>query len=112
MHIDKMIRREIMGILLTAVILLTVFIGVSFAIFFSVDEGEETVIQVGDIELTFCKDTGCNEAYSNFGQIIGTEKDSSGNSVPSMIYPYETTALSLESNPYIFYIENTGVIYL
>jgi len=108
MHIDKMIRKEIMGILLTAVILLTVFIGVSFAVFFSVDEGEETVIQVGDIELTFCKDTSCNEAYSNFGQIIGTEKDENGNSVPSKIYPFETTALALETTPYIFYIENTG----
>ena len=108
MHIDKMIRREIMGILLTAVILLTVFIGVSFAVFFSVDEGEETVIQVGDIELTFCKDTSCNESYSNYGQIIGTEKDENGNSVPSKIYPFETTALALETTPYIFYIENTG----
>jgi len=41
-----MIRKEIMGILLTAVILLTVFIGVSFAVFFSVDEGEKLCLIV------------------------------------------------------------------
>ena len=107
MHIDKMIKKEIIGIILTTIILLTVFIGVSYASFFSVDEGEELVIEVGDIDVTFCKDVSCGEAYSNYGKVIGLQTVD-GVSTPSAIYPYETTAEALESTPYIFNVENTG----
>ena len=107
MHIDKMIKKEIIGVILTTIILLTVFIGVSYASFFSVDEGEELVIEVGDIDVTFCKDVSCGEAYSNYGKVIGLQTVD-GVSTPSAIYPYETTAEALESTPYIFNVENTG----
>ena len=84
----------------------TVILGVS-AYFMSVDKGEDNIISIGDLNVSFCVDKDCNENYSNFGQVIGT-KNVNGKSVIESIYPYESDEEALKSNPYIFNIKNTG----
>lgn len=107
MHIDKLIKREVINIVVTVVILLCLFIGVSYAAFFSVAEGTSNTISIGDIEVSFCVNASCGEDYSNFAKVIGlTEVD--GVSVPNAIYPYENDYDALETTPYIFKVENTG----
>ena len=46
----------------------------------SVDKGQDTVINMGDLNISFCKDTTCDTTYTNIGQIIGTK-----------VYNYTTT---------------------
>ena len=116
MQIDKIIKREVISIcifilVVSIILILLIFIGVSFASFFSVAEGETNTISIGDIDLTFCSDTTCNENYTNYGQTIGLT-DVDGVSTPLSIYPYATDAEALATTPYIFNVENTGVLKL
>ena len=101
------IKKEIVTIITFVVILLILFIGVSFAYFLAVDSGQSNVISVGDLEIRFCEDQSCEESYSNFGQVIGTRKVN-GQSVIESIYPYTSNAEAIQSTPYIFNIKNTG----
>lgn len=57
-----------------------IFIGVTYVKFLSVDKGQDTVINMGDLNISFCKDTTCDTTYTNIGQIIGTK-----------VYNYTTT---------------------
>lgn len=47
MYIDKLIRKEVITLLISVGFLVVVFIGVTFAKFLSVDKGEKTVINMG-----------------------------------------------------------------
>ena len=69
MYIDKLIKKEIVTLITSLIILLTVFIGVSFAAFFSIDEGKDNTISLGDLEILFCDDITCKTRYENIGQI-------------------------------------------
>ena len=107
MYIDKIIKREVITFIISIIAVVIVIIGISYALFFSIDEGNEDTISVGDLEITFCSDKSCNSTYDNIGQIIGTKKVNNV-TVPSKIYPYNTYYDALKSNPYIFNIKNTG----
>lgn len=84
-----------------------IFIGVSFASFFSIKEGQNNVVKTGDLAISFCSDSACDTTYTNIGQVIGTTKVD-GTSVPSSIYPYPNDGTYSNATPYIFKIENTG----
>ena len=107
MYIDKIIKKELITLIIFVILLLTLFIGVSYSYFLSIDEGEDNTINIKDLEITFCVDENCNKNYSNFGQVIGTKKVN-GESVIESIYPYESNYEALKTNPYIFNIKNTG----
>ena len=107
MYIDKIIKREILTLIVSVIVILCIVIGISFAYFFRIDEGEENAINVGDLEITFCNDNKCSDKYDNYGQVIGT-KTVDGVSVPDPIYPFNTAYDALKSTPYIFNIKNTG----
>src|SRR5574344_2070796 len=109
MYINKLIKREVITMIVSVVLIMTIFIGISFSAFLVSDEGQTNTISVGDIEITYCSDTSCDENYSNYGQVIGTTTEN-GVSTPTKIYPYETNALALEQTPYIFNLKNTGVL--
>lgn len=104
MYIDKLIKKEIVTLITSLIILLTVFIGVSFAAFFSNDEGKDNTISLGDLEILFCDDISCKTGYENIGQIIGMNNN---NEIVSM-YPYESNEEAINETPYIFNIKNTG----
>ncbi len=107
MYIDKIIKKEVITLLISVGLLLIIFIGVSFASFFSIKEGQSNVIKTGDLAISFCSDVNCDTTYTNIGQVIGTTKVD-GTSVPSSIYPYPNDGTYSNSTPYIFKVENTG----
>ena len=109
MYIDKIIKREALVLVISVIVLLTVFFGISYSYFMSFDKGEDNVISVGDLKVTFCTDETCQKDYANFGQVIGT-KSVNGQSVANSIYPFETDEKALKEMPYIFNIKNTGTL--
>ena len=107
MYIDKLIKREVITLLVSVSLLVIIFIGVTYAKFLSVDKGQDTVINMGDLNISFCKDTTCDTTYTNIGQVIGTKVEN-GATVPASIYPYAGKTEYSNETPYIFKIENTG----
>ena len=109
MYIDKLIKKEVITLLVSVSLLVIIFIGVTYAKFLSVDKGQDTVINMGDLNISFCKDTTCDTTYTNIGQVIGT-KIENGTTVPSSIYPYAGKTEYSNETPYIFKVENTGTL--
>ena len=107
MYIDKLIKKEVITLLISVSLLVIIFIGVTYAKFLSVDKGQDTVINMGDLNISFCKDTTCDTTYTNIGQVIGTKVEN-GATVPASIYPYAGKTEYSNETPYIFKIENTG----
>ena len=109
MYIDKLIKKEVITLLISVAFLVVVFIGVTFAKFLSIDKGEKTVINMGDLNISFCNDSSCDTTYSNIGQVIGT-KIENGVTVPASIYPFKNDGTYSNETPYIFKVENTGTL--
>ena len=109
MYIDKLIKKEVITLLISVAFLVVVFIGVTFAKFLSVDKGKKTVINMGDLNISFCSDSTCDTTYSNIGQVIGTKVEN-GVTVPASIYPFPDDGTYSNETPYIFKIENTGTL--
>ena len=107
MYIDKLIKREVITLLVSVSLLVVIFIGVTYAKFLSVDKGQDTVINMGDLNISFCKDTTCDSTYTNIGQVIGT-KVVDGVTTPVSIYPYADKTEYSNETPYIFKVTNTG----
>ena len=107
MYIDKLIKKEVITLLISVSLLVIIFIGVTYAKFLSVDKGQDTVINMGDLNISFCKDTTCDTTYTNIGQVIGTKVES-GTTVPASIYPFLDNGTYSNETPYIFKVENTG----
>ena len=107
MYIDKLIKKEVITLLVSVSLLVIIFIGVTYAKFLSVDKGQDTVINMGDLNISFCKDTTCDSTYTNIGQVIGT-KIENGVTVPADIYPFKNDGSYSNETPYIFKVENTG----
>ena len=107
MYIDKLIKKEVITLLVSVSLLVIIFIGVTYAKFLSVDKGQDTVINMGDLNISFCKDTTCDTTYTNIGQVIGTKVEN-GASVPADIYPFKNDGSYSNETPYIFKVENTG----
>ena len=109
MYIDKLIKKEVITLLISVAFLVVVFIGVTFAKFLSVDKGEKTVINMGDLNISFCNNSTCDTTYSNIGQVIGTKVEN-GVTIPASIYPFPDNTSYSNETPYIFKIENTGTL--
>ena len=109
MYIDKLIKKEVITLLISVAFLVVVFIGVTFAKFLSVDKGEKTVINMGDLNISFCNNSSCDTTYSNIGQVIGTKVEN-GVTVPASIYPFKNDGTYSNETPYIFKVENTGTL--
>ena len=107
MYIDKLIKKEVITLLVSVSLLVIIFIGVTYAKFLSVDKGQDTVINMGDLNISFCKDTTCDTTYTNIGQVIGT-KIENGTTVPAGIYPFKNDGSYSNETPYIFKVTNTG----
>ena len=107
MYIDKLIKKEVITLLISVSLLVIIFIGVTYAKFLSVDKGQDTVINMGDLNISFCKDTTCDTTYTNIGQVIGTKVEN-GTTVPASIYPFKNDGTYSNETPYIFKVTNTG----
>lgn len=73
MYIDKLIRKEVITLIISVSLLIVLFIGVTYSKFLSVDNGSETVINIGDLSISFCNNSTCDSTYNNIGQIIGSK---------------------------------------
>ena len=109
MYIDKLIRKEVITLIISVSLLIVLFIGVTYSKFLSVDNGSETVINIGDLSISFCNDSTCDSTYNNIGQIIGS-KIVDGVSVPVSMYPYKNDVSYSNEIPYIFKVENDGTL--
>ena len=109
MYIDKLIRKEVITLIISVAMLVIIFIGVTFAKFLSIGKGQDNVISMGDLKISFCNDSTCDSTYSNIGQVIGT-KVVDGVSTPASIYPFPDDGSYSNETPYIFKIENTGTL--
>ena len=107
MQDSKGFKKEIIFLCIGVLVLIGITIGFSYAYFLSVDKGENNVISIGDLDVSFCVDEKYKKDYSNFGQVIGT-KNVDGKSVIESIYPYKDDSDALLQYPYIFNIKNTG----
>lgn len=107
MNENKLIKREVVTLVISVLILVTFVAGISYAYFMTIDKGQDNTISIGDLKVSFCEDEECKKNYANFGQVIGT-KTVNGESVIESIYPYENDSDALKQTPYIFNIKNTG----
>lgn len=112
MGLDKLIKREIGITIATVLLVTTVFLMFSYAIFKVEVSGETNVITFGDVAMSFCADENCNTTIPNIGNVIGTKTENGITSyVP--IYPQEdptTTEEWNELSPYIFTLTNSGTL--
>ena len=78
MGLEKMIKREISITIATVLLVTTVFLMFSYAIFKVDVSGDTNVITFGDVAMSFCKDSTCAETIPNIGNVIGTTTDENG----------------------------------
>lgn len=109
MYIDKIIKREFWVLVVSVITLLILIIGISYSLFFQIDEDDTKIIKTGDLNISFCNDNTCNTKYENFGQIIGLSYEN-GKVKPNAIYPYMQVSEALATNPYVFNVKNTGTL--
>ena len=102
---NNTIKKDLYILVICVFILLVAISGISYAYFMSIDKGEDNIISIGDLDVSFCVDETCSKDYANFGQVIGT-KSVDGKSVIENIYPYLSDEEALKSHPYIFNIKN------
>lgn len=114
MGLEKLLKREIGITIATVLLVTTIFIMFSYAIFKVEVSGDKNVITFGDVKLSFCKDRECNSTIENIGNIIGT-KTENGITKYVPIYPQAdpTTTSEWESLiPYTFTLTNDGALEL
>jgi len=110
MGLDKLIKREIGITIATVLLVTTVFIMFSYAIFKVEVSGENNAITFGDISMSFCADSTCNSTIQNIGNVIGT-KTENGITKYVPIYPQNDPSSQAEWNeltPYTFVLTNSG----
>lgn len=106
--INKLIKKQSLIMVLSILVLCTLFIGVSYSAFFSIGQGDSSTITFGDISISYCDDNECSNS-SSLGQIIGTE-NIDGNIVNTPIYPYQNDIEAFSKKPYIFTLKNNGTL--
>ncbi len=110
MGLDKLIKREIGITIATVLLVTTVFIMFSYAIFKVEVSGETNVITFGDVAMSFCADSTCNTTIPNIGNVIGT-KTENGVTKYVPIYPQKDPSTTAEWDaltPYTFTLTNSG----
>lgn len=112
MGLDKLIKREIGITIATVLLVTTVFLMFSYAIFKVEVSGETNVITFGDVAMSFCADSTCNTTIPNIGNVIGTKTENGITSyVP--IYPQEDPVTAddwSQLSPYTFTLTNNGTL--
>lgn len=112
MGLDKLIKREIGITIATVLLVTTMFIMFSYAIFKVEVSGETNVITFGDVAMSFCADSTCNTTIPNIGNVIGT-KTENGITTYVPIYPQDDPTTEEEWNqltPYTFILTNSGTL--
>lgn len=109
MNLNNKIKKDTIILIICVFVLILGTLRFTYSYFMTVNKGEDNVISIGDLKVSFCVDETCKKDYANFGQVIGT-KNVNGKSVIESIYPYSSDEEALEKDPYIFNIKNTGTL--
>ena len=109
MNLNNKIKKDTIILIVCVFVLIIGTLRFTYSYFMTVNKGEDNVISIGDLKVSFCIDETCKKDYANFGQVIGT-KNVNGKSVIESIYPYSSDEEALEKDPYIFNIKNTGTL--
>lgn len=112
MGLDKLIKREIGITIATVLLVTTVFIMSSYAIFKVEVSGDTNAITFGDISMSFCADKTCNSTLQNIGNVIGTTQEN-GITKYVPIYPQADPATTNDwekLTPYTFTLTNDGTL--
>jgi hypothetical protein len=112
MGLDKLIKREIGITIATVLLVTTVFIMFSYAIFKVEVSGDTNAITFGDLSMSFCADQSCNSTLENIGNVIGT-KTENGITKYVPIYPQKDPSTPeewAELVPYTFTLSNNGTL--
>ncbi len=103
MHIDKIIKREVISLIVSLVLIVVIFAVASKSPFFSVSQSNDSVHHTGNLSYSLCNDLACED---NFGKVISmvTEEGSSYFKISS----YKTHNEAFKEKPYILKIRNNG----
>lgn len=96
MNLTKIIKREIFVTILTIIGIAITFFGVSYAIYFTIDEKNIGTVTFGQISFDMCLDESCSTGGTDYGTTITGE-----------VYPMNT-AEGTSQTPYLFKVSNNG----
>ncbi len=111
MGLSSLIKREIAITVGTVILVSTIFVMFSYAIFKVEATAETDTIKFGDISLKMCVNSKCDSEINNQDNVIGLVTASDGTTKHVPIYPTADPTSSAEwanLSPYTFQLTNNG----
>ena len=111
MGLSSLIKREIAITVGTVILVSTIFVMFSYAIFKVEATAETDTIKFGDISLKMCVNSKCDSEINNQDNVIGSVTASDGTTKHVPIYPTADPTSSAEwanLSPYTFQLTNNG----
>ena len=101
MNLTKIIKREILITSLTVIGIAITFFGLTYAIYFTIDEKNIGTVSFGQLSFDMCMDESCSTGGTTYGTTITGD-----------VYPMNTTE-GTSQTPYLFKVTNnaTDVMY-
>lgn len=101
MNLTKIIKREILITSLTVIGIAITFLGLTYAIYFTIDEKNIGTVSFGQLSFDMCMDESCSTGGTTYGTTITGD-----------VYPMNTTE-GTSQTPYLFKVTNnaTEVMY-
>jgi len=101
MNLTKIIKREILITSLTVIGIAITFFGLTYAIYFTIDEKDIGTVSFGQLSFDMCMDESCSTGGTTYGTTITGD-----------VYPMNTTE-GTSQTPYLFKVTNnaTDVMY-
>ena len=96
MNLEKIIKREILITALTVIGIAVTFFGVTYAIYFTIDEENIGSVAFGQLSFDMCLESSCSTGGTTYGTTISSE-----------VYPMNTTE-GTSQTPYTFIITNNA----
>ncbi len=101
MNLTRIIKREILITSLTVIGIAITFLGLTYAIYFTIDEKNIGTVSFGQLSFDMCMDESCSSGGTTYGTTITGD-----------VYPMNTTE-GTSQTPYLFKVTNnaTDVMY-
>ena len=101
MNLTKIIKREILITSLTVIGIAIAFFGLTYAIYFTIDEKDIGTVSFGQLSFDMCMDESCSTGGTTYGTTLTGD-----------VYPMNTTE-GTSQTPYLFKVTNnaTDVMY-
>ena len=73
MNLEKIIKREILITALTVIGIAVTFFGVTYAIYFTIDEENIGSVAFGQLSFDMCLESSCSTGGTTYGTTISSE---------------------------------------